>query len=162
MRAKQTKEDAMKVGEVCNREVVVVNRDQSILDAAKLMRSFHVGDVVVVQDAGSVRTPVGILTDRDIVVKLLAREIDLAAVSIGDAMSFDLVTAGEEDSVIDAIEKMRNQGVRRIPVVSSQGGLEGILSLDDCLELVAEQVDDLVQLIKTEQRRENQELSFTD
>lgn len=152
----------MKVGEVCNREVVVVNRDQSILDAAKLMRSFHVGDVVVVQDAGSVRTPVGILTDRDIVVKLLAREIDLAAVSIGDAMSFDLVTAGEEDSVIDAIEKMRNQGVRRIPVVSSQGGLEGILSLDDCLELVAEQVDDLVQLIKTEQRRENQELSFTD
>ena len=152
----------MKVGEVCNREVVVVNRDQSILDAAKLMRSFHVGDVVVVQDAGSVRTPVGILTDRDIVVKLLAREIDLAAVSIGDAMSFDLVTAGEEDSVIEAIEKMRNQGVRRIPVVSSQGGLEGILSLDDCLELVAEQVGDLVQLIKTEQRRENQELSFTD
>lgn len=152
----------MKVGEVCNREVVVVNRDQSILDAAKLMRSFHVGDVVVVQDAGSVRTPVGILTDRDIVVKLLAREIDLAAVSIGDAMSFDLVTAGEEDSVIDAIEKMRNHGVRRIPVVSSQGGLEGILSLDDCLELVAEQVGDLVQLIKTEQRRENQELSFTD
>jgi CBS domain-containing protein len=162
MRAKQTKEDAMKVGEVCNREVVVVNRDQSILDAAKLMRSFHVGDVVVVQDAGSVRTPVGILTDRDIVVKLLAREIDLAVVSIGDAMSFDLVTAGEEDSVIDAIEKMRNHGVRRIPVVSSQGGLEGILSLDDCLELVAEQVGDLVQLIKTEQRRENQELSFTD
>jgi CBS domain-containing protein len=77
-------------------------------------------------------------------------------------MSFDLVTAGEEDSVIEAIEKMRNQGVRRIPVVSSQGGLEGILSLDDCLELVAEQVGDLVQLIKTEQRRENQELSFTD
>lgn len=152
----------MRVGDVCNREVIVVNRDQSILEAAKLMRSFHVGDVVVVREKGSVRTPVGILTDRDIVVKLLAMEIDLTAVSIGDAMSFDLVTAGEEDSVIEAIEKMRNQGVRRIPVVNSQGGLEGILSLDDCLELVAEQVGDLVQLIKTEQRRENQELSFTD
>jgi len=147
----------MKVGEVCNREVVIVDRDESILEAAKLMRSYHVGDVVVVRDKETSRTPVGILTDRDIVVELLALEVDLEAITIGDAMSFDLVIAREEDDLGETIEKMRSHGVRRMPVVNAQGGLEGILALDDYVEVMAEQFGDLVQLIRNEQRQEYRE-----
>jgi len=147
----------MKVGEVCNREVVIVDRQDSILDAARLMRHLHVGNVVVVRDRRSGRVPVGILTDRDIVVEMLAREVDLEAVSIGDAMSFELVTAREEDDLDDTIETMRLHGVRRIPVVNGQGGLEGIFSLDDYIELLAERFGSLAQLIKTEQRLEYRE-----
>lgn len=142
----------MKVGEVCNREVVIVERGETILEAAKLMRHYHIGDVVVVQDG----KPVGILTDRDIVVELLAKEVDLTTVTIGDAMSFNLVTAREEDDLSEAIVTMRNKGVRRIPVVDHRGRLAGILSTDDYLELVTEELEGMVNLIKTEQRQELQ------
>lgn len=147
----------MKVREICNREVVIVGRDDSILEAAKLMRHLHVGDVVVVRDRSGERVPVGILTDRDIVVKLLAREVDPKSVSIGDAMSFEVITAQEEDDVSDTIEKMRRHGVRRVPVVNRDGVLEGIFSLDDYLELMAEEFGSLAQLIKIEQRQEYRE-----
>jgi len=144
----------MKVREVCNREVVIVEREDTILDAAKLMRHLHVGDVVVVESRQKDRKPVGILTDRDIVVELLAREVDISKVSIGDVMRVDLISAREDDDLSDTIEEMRQHGVRRIPVVNREGHLEGIFSLDDCLELMAEQLDSLTQLIKIEQRRE--------
>ncbi len=147
----------MKIGEVCNREVVIIDQHDSILDAAKLMRHLHVGDVVVVGDMQSDRHPVGILTDRDIVVELVALKVDPEAVSIGEAMSFELVTAREEDGVDETVEKMRARGIRRVPVVNGEGGLEGIFSLDDYIELLAEQFGNLVQVIKTEQRQESRE-----
>lgn len=140
----------MKVGEVCNREVVIVDQGESVLEAAKLMRQYHVGDVVVVREG----KPVGILTDRDIVVELLAKEVDPGAVSIGEAMSYDLVTAPEEADLGETIERMRSKGVRRVPVVNRQGRLEGILAIDDYLELVTEELNGVVNLIKAEQRQE--------
>lgn len=144
----------MKVGEACTREVVIVDRNESILEAAKLMRHHHVGDVVVVRDKSTARTPVGILTDRDIVVEVLGREVDPNAVAIGDAMSFDLLTACEDDDVGETLARMRSRGVRRIPVVNRAGGLEGILTLDDYLELVTEELAGMVSLIKTGQQHE--------
>jgi len=93
----------MNAGEICNREVVIVNRDQTILDAAKLMREYHVGDVVVMEERSGEKAPVGILTDRDIVIKILAQELDAGEVQIGDTMSFDLLTALEEDEILERI-----------------------------------------------------------
>lgn len=144
----------MNAGEICNREVVIVNRDQTILDAAKLMREYHVGDVVVMEERNEEKVPVGILTDRDIVIKILAQDLDAGEVQIGDAMSFDLLTALEEDDVLETVKRMRGRGVRRIPVVNGQGGLEGIIAVDDLVDLLAEQMADLVALISSEQRHE--------
>jgi len=144
----------MKVGEVCNREVVVVDREASIPEAARLMRHLHVGDVVVAEERGGDRIPVGILTDRDIVVELLAEDVPLDAVTVGDAMSSELLTIGEEEEVMSALQLMRGRGVRRAPVVKAGGSLVGILAVDDLIDLMAEQLSDLVKLIGNEQQRE--------
>jgi len=144
----------MKVGEVCNREVVWIDREASILEAARLMRRHHVGDIVVAEERQGRPVPLGILTDRDIVVELLAEEVPLEAVTIGDVMTFELLTAGEGDEVMETLQQMRSSGVRRVPVVNGMGELAGILAVDDLIELVAEQLTDLVKLVGIEQRRE--------
>jgi len=146
----------MRVGEVCNREVVVVEPNATLLEAAKLMRSQHVGDVVVVEERDGHRIPVGILTDRDMVVALIAEEVALNAVSVGDVMSFELVIARESDSLYDTIEHMREKGVRRMPVVAENGSLVGILTVDDVLDLLSEQLSALVRLVASERRHEEQ------
>jgi CBS domain-containing protein len=144
----------MRVGEVCNREVVVTDKNATLVETAKLMRSQHVGDVVVVEERPDGIYPVGILTDRDIVVELIADEVDLAAVSVGDVMTFELVTASEADDLFDTIKRMRNKGIRRLPVVAGNGTLVGILTVDDLIDLVAEQLTDLVKLITHERNQE--------
>jgi CBS domain-containing protein len=146
--------ESMKVGELCNREVVVIEGSASIRDAAKLMRQYHVGDVVVIKARPEGRVPIGILTDRDIVVELVAADLPLDDLLIADAMSFDLVTARSDDDVVDTVKEMRAKGIRRIPVVDEQGLLEGLLAADDSLELLAELMSDLVALVKNEKRRE--------
>jgi CBS domain-containing protein len=146
----------MRVGEFCSREVVIVDREETIVEAARLMREKHVGDVVVVEERAGERFPVGIMTDRDIVVQLVATGIALDAVSIGDAMSFELVTAREEDGLLDTIRQMQLKGVRRLPVVDAHGALAGILSVDDVLELISEQLSGLVTVITREQERERE------
>lgn len=144
----------MKVAEFCSREVVIVGREETILDAARLMRKYHVGNVVVVEERAGRRYPVGILTDRDIVVELIANEIPFDAVSIGDVMSFELLTVREEDSLLDTIKRMQDRGVRRLPVVDAHGALKGIVAMDDMLELVAEQLVGLVKSVTKEQQKE--------
>ena len=145
----------MSAGEYCNRDVIVVEKTESVRDAINLMRNEHVGDVVVIEKQGEQTVPIGILTDRDIVVEILAREVELDSVSVGDVMSYELVTVTEETKLIDAIKVMRNNGVRRVPVVNDCGGLEGILSSDDILELLAEQLTDIVALVAREIKHES-------
>jgi CBS domain-containing protein len=130
----------MNVGEFCGREVVIASKEATIVEVAKLMRKHHVGDVVIVEHDRSPPMPIGIITDRDIVVELVAAEVPLEAVRVGDVMSYDLVTAREDESTWDALQRMRTRGVRRLPVVNGQGGLEGILALDDLLELLSEEL----------------------
>ncbi|MCK5227913.1 MAG: CBS domain-containing protein [Desulfobulbaceae bacterium] len=144
----------MNAGEICNRDVVIINRDNTILEAAKLMREYHVGDVVVVEERQGVQSPVGILTDRDIVIEILGQDLEPAEVQVGDAMSFELLTATEEDEILETVKRMRSKGVRRIPVVNQRGSLEGIITVDDLVDLLAEQIADLAALITTEQRQE--------
>ncbi len=150
------KEEAMCVREVCNREVIIIDREGSIREAAGLMRKYHVGDVVVVEEKNEERVPVGILTDRDIVLEFIALDVDIDSVTVGDAMSFELITAREEDDVMETIKQMRHKGVRRIPVVNNRGGLEGILAVDDLIEVLSEQLTDLARLVMGEQQRESE------
>lgn len=146
----------MNMGEICNREVVVIDREGSILQAARLMREYHVGNVIIVEERNDVRIPVGILTDRDIVRALVASEVALDKVSVGDAMSFDLLTVQEEEDIIGTIKKMRHHGVRRVPVVNRVGALQGIVAVDDLIDLVCEELMELVGLIQHQASHEAQ------
>ncbi len=144
----------MSVGQICNRDTVIVRKEDSIVEAAKLMREFHVGSVVVVEDVAEGIKPVGILTDRDLVVEILAAELDPNAVAVGDIMSYELASAHEDDGLWDTLQHMRAKGVRRLPIVNGQGLLVGILSSDDLLELLAGELGQLVKLINKERERE--------
>lgn len=144
----------MSVGKVCSRIVTVVRREESVMAAARLMREQHVGNVVVVEPEGEANRPVGILTDRDIVVELVAKELDLNVVTVGDAMSFELFTLREDMDLLEAMGEMRSHAVRRAPVVNDRGMLVGIISIDDVLGVLAELLKELSCLVNKEQRRE--------
>jgi CBS domain-containing protein len=145
---------AMPIGDICIREVVTATRDTTVQEAAQLMRENHVGDLVVMQGSNGNRAPVGIVTDRDIVVAVVAPDLDPAVLTLEDIMSPELETALEDQGVFETINQMRAAGVRRLPVVTKAGALVGILSIDDLIQLLAEEMTELAKLISREQRRE--------
>lgn len=144
----------MNVSELSNPFVVVAQRATPLTDAARLMREHHVGSLVVVDEGGKGRVPVGMLTDRDIVVAVVASGVDPRSLTAGEVMSGELATVRAADSAESALQLMRRRGVRRVPVVSEAGTLTGIVTLDDLLEKVAEQLTDAVRAIAGEQDHE--------
>ena len=144
----------MPIGEICNREVVIAERSLSVGEAARLMRSPHVGDLVVVEKKAGHNRPVGIVTDRDIVVEVVAAGVAPDSLTIGDIMGQDLATVREGEGVFETMRLMRAKGVRRMPVVDSEGGLVGIVTLDDLVTLLAEEMAELAKLVSREQQRE--------
>jgi len=141
----------MNIGELCVRNTFIIRQDENIAEAAKLMRVFNVGDLIVVAQAKEGNRPVGILTDRDIVMRVVADERDPKSVKVADIMGKEVVTGSEEDGIYESIERMRTQGVRRLPVVDEKGYLAGILSVDDILEFLGEEVSSLIGLVYREQ-----------
>ena len=144
----------MTISAICSREVITVHRDATLLHAAMLMRQYHVGDVVVIEDRKGKSVPVGIVTDRDIVVELVATELDCKVITAGDIMRSHLVTMKEDAGILEAIQLMSTKGIRRLPVVDSDGGLLGIVTLDDLLLLLAKEFGALSKLVKHEQNNE--------
>ena len=144
----------MSVGAICNRNVAVVTKESSIQEAAELMRKRHVGDLVVVGRDHNRKIPIGILTDRDIVVELIAKKVPFDAVTVGDIMSYELVTAMEDDDMLQTLKLMRAKGARRLPIVDSSGSLVGVLTVDDIVELLAATLTDVSKLIERQQHLE--------
>ena len=144
----------MPIGEFCNREVVFATRETSIPEAAQLMRQYHVGDLVVVDEVNGKRIPIGIVTDRDIVIEIISQSLDLNEFNVGDIMSPRLSSVQETDGVFETIRLMGAKGIRRIPVVNKGGGLEGIVSADDILELLADEMSELSKIAPRERTRE--------
>ncbi|RFC31841.1 MAG: CBS domain-containing protein [Candidatus Nitrotoga sp. MKT] len=145
----------MPIGEICNREVVVAWRNDTALEASRLMRQHHIGNVLVVDDHKGVQVPVGIVTDRDLIMEIMAPELDGATITVGDIMSRELVTVKESTGVFEAIQYMRQKAVRRLPIVDESGGLVGILTLDDLLELLSEEFHEIAKLVRNEQQKES-------
>lgn len=146
----------MSVAEICNREVVTAEKHCSIVEAAKIMRRTHTGSLVIVDSNTSNSRPLGIVTDRDLVIEVIAKDEELGNLTVGDIMGPELLIARENDGIWETILKMRAMGVRRMPVIDKVGGLMGILSMDDLLEFLAGELSDLSKLIKRESRREKE------
>lgn len=126
----------MRVGDICKSETITCPRETSVQQAASLMRSHHVGDLVVADDTAGGKIPVGILTDRDIVMAVIAPGLDPDSLLVGDVMTEELLTAQETDSISDTLARMRQAGIRRVPVVDGHGYLCGIVSSDDLLGFI--------------------------
>jgi len=144
----------MEVGKLCTIDTVCCTRDETVQGAALLMRRHHVGDIVVVDEPDGERSPVGIVTDRDIVVSVIALGLDPLGLLVGDIMSDDLLVAEEHEDVDSLIERMRLRGIRRVPVVGEDGRLAGIVSADDLLGYLAEEMEDLSRISPYQQSHE--------
>ncbi len=144
----------MPIGTIRNREVVTANRGTKVSEAAQLMRKHHVGDVVVVDQVGGREVPCGMVTDRDIVITVIAQGVDPEGVVLSDIMSSDIVVGRETDGVADTIQVMRTKGVRRLPIVDALGARVGIVTADDLLALLSDEMNSLTTLVAREQRRE--------
>jgi CBS domain-containing protein len=144
----------MLIGDICTREVVQCDRTTSTLELSQLMRRSHVGDIVVTDQPNGKRIAVGIVTDRDLVVNVMAEERDSLATTAGDIMSVELITAGERNTVHEVAELMRFKGVRRVPVVDEDGALLGIVTLDDLLTVIGEELNLLAKVFTREQVQE--------
>jgi len=144
----------MNAGELCNRKVVTATRETSISEAARLMRDRHVGSLIVIDNRDNRVEPVGILTDRDIVVEVLAENVDPNIVTVGDIMTSAVLKVCEHDSILETAQRMRARGVRRVPVVSNQRELVGVLAQDDILGLLSEELSLLVKVTTREFEQE--------
>jgi CBS domain-containing protein len=144
----------MHIGDISTVQTVSCACDESVQGAALLMRKHHVGDLVVVDQPDGEKIPVGIVTDRDIVVSVIALGLDPSSLQVGDIMTDDVLTVSENDDVYETIERMRFRGIRRVPVVNAVGGLAGIVSADDLLEFLADEMSELSRISPHQQAHE--------
>ncbi len=144
----------MRIGDICTSDVVCCAPDTTALEAARLMRSRHVGDVVVVTDVEKERVPVGVVTDRDLAIEVLGNGREAAIMPLSSLVRSPVVIAADYEDVHAALERMRAHGVRRMPVVDDRGALVGIVTLDDLLGALLADMHALLETTGKAQRRE--------
>lgn len=147
----------MGIGSISRKKVITVDRLASVEAAAEAMRNHHVGDVVVV-GAENLRVPVGILTDRDIVVNIVAEGVKPGETPVWSVMSNPVVLLREDEGFIEALDKMSARGVRRAPVVDAHGNLCGVISVDDLVLLLARELAKIGAVIRHGQATEVQKI----
>lgn len=145
----------MKLKELCVLDVACCRKETTIAEAARLMRQHHTGDLVVTDESDGTQEPVGIVTDRDIVMEVIAKGHDPDRTRVSDVMGHPVVVAAGSEDATTAIERMRAHGVRRLPIVDDRGAVFGILTLDDLYRGLAEQTAALAAIVSKEQTREN-------
>jgi len=146
----------MIVGDLCSRDVVTVAAKAGLVEAAQTMRTRHVGFLVVTDDGAVNGIPVGVLTDRDVVIEVVSKGIDPLDLTAGDVMSRDPLVVAVDARPEHALKQMRIFGVRRTPITDAQGRLVGVLALDDLLDWLAGTLADAAGVVRREQRLERQ------
>lgn len=122
--------------------VAVVEPETPAVVVAQLMRKHHIGALVVVEAQEKSR-PVGIVTDRDLVLELMAEGLDPAVFTAGDIMTVDLVLATPDMDAMEAVLLMKTHRLRRLVIVDEVGRLMGIVTMEDILELLTRELADL-------------------
>lgn len=136
----------MTIGIHCKHSVITAPKNTSVFEAARLMKKNNIGNIVIVDD-GNRGIPVGILTDRDIAIKIVADEVDPRALTVGDAMSQDLLVLKDHHHIQEAIDMMCAKGVRRAPIVDKSNKIIGITTVDDLILLLVNELGGVAKLI---------------
>ena len=144
----------MKVGEYCTKEVVVANRSTGIVEAAQLMRMNNVGTIVIGEEVAGGVEPTAIVTDRDLVLEVLAPEATVDSITLADLPTRELVSVRADDDLLETLKHMGSQGIRRVPGVNGDGLLHGLLAMDDLLPVISEMLNDMVRLMAREVSQE--------
>ena len=126
----------MSLWQSLERELVSCGAETTVADAAKLMDSTNIGAVLVTRD----EKPIGILTDRDIVIRCVAEDLDCQATRVGDVMTAPAVSLTLDAGIFNVVQCMRKNGVRRVPIVDEKGTAVGLVSMGDVLQLLAEEI----------------------
>ena len=134
----------MSIGRIATRVVATAGEAETVLEAARRMAGTRVGCVVVARDG----KPVGIVTDRDIAIRVVAKSLDPARVPISEVMTPDPDTIDESAPVEEAVERMADGGIRRLVVTAQGGNLLGIVSMDDIVESLAGQASGMGRLLR--------------
>lgn len=145
----------MQLKELCVLDVACCHKETSVAEAARLMRLHHTGDLIVIDESDGDREPLGIVTDRDIVMEIVAKGRDPDRTQISQLMAVPLVVASGSENVATAIERMRTHGVRRLPIVDDDGAVLGIITLDDLYRVLADHTAALAAIVAKEQTRES-------
>lgn len=145
---------SLKIRDVAVHEPVTARPADSIGTCARRMHDEHVGCLVIVEDTDGEEFPVGVLTDRDIAIEVVAFGLDPATMTAGDVMSDKPVLVEEDDDLLDALARMRERGVRRLPVVRPDGALSGMLALDNLLEALGEEFDGVLGVMRAQRTKE--------
>jgi CBS domain-containing protein len=148
----------MTVEAVFNPNVATIDSHANVREAAKLMRQEHVGDLIITELRDGHTLPIGVITDRDIVVEVIARDADPADIRVGDTIWRELLSVRENASIAFALREMHRAGVRRAPVVNARGELTGVLAIDDVLEHLADSLGEIAGTIRNQQAMEAKQL----
>jgi predicted transcriptional regulator len=149
----------MKVGDICKRAVIAIDNSMDINAAAEVMRQHHIGFLIVYRSGDELRRPIGVLTDRDIVIEVVAKKVDPASVTVNDLMAQQPLVATETEELGDVLQAMRIAGIRRVPVTDMRGALVGVIAIDDVLDLITGFMCDITGSVKSEQRQERRSRS---
>ena len=147
----------MSIAAICQPEVITINAGASLRDAANLMREHHVGALVVTVEAAGHERAVGVITDRDLAIEILARDLNPTDVKVGQLASRHLASVPGTAGIAEAVAVMREAGVRRLLVTGAEGQLAGFVSADDLLEALAGQLGVLANAFRTGIAREGVE-----
>ena len=140
----------MAVGSICTRRTVTVDVGIDVAAAAQVMRENNIGYLIVTDTASGGRAPVGVMTDRDIVVKVIAKGVDAGALTVGDVMTRQPLVVAEDDGISATLHLMRKLGVRRVPVVNARAQIAGVLSIDDVIDHLVLQLSDVAKVAHNE------------
>lgn len=150
----------MSIRDICTTDVVTIVENESLQKAAQIMRDEHVGALLVVEEGGQGKEvkPLGIVTDRDIVIKVIAEKENIENLSVSEAVEENLVSVKPDAGIHEVLNIMRDKGVRRAPVIDDAQKLIGIISTDDILNLLACEIKDVAGIIQTGQEQEEQRI----
>lgn len=135
----------MPIEELAKCKVIVGSVDMTIFEIAKLMKDFNIGDVIIM---GNKKEPIGIITDRDITIKIVANDVNPKEIVAADIMSTDMLILKNYQAVQESLEMMCAKGVRRAPIVNSENILVGVVSADDLALLISDEMSSYGKLIQ--------------
>lgn len=147
----------MTIADICRREVITIDAGASLREAANRMREHHVGALAVTVEAAGHEQVVGVITDRDMAIEILARDLSPVDIKVGQLASRQLAAVPLTAGIAQAVSVMREAGVRRLLVTEADGSLAGFVSADDLLEALAAQLGVLAGALRSGIAREGAE-----
>jgi len=144
----------MTVSDYCERNIALLTRDASLQEAAMMMRIHHLGEVIVIDKLNGKNIPVGVVTDRDLVIEIMALEVDVEQISVGNIMSLELITVRQDNNLSDTLDIMQQHGVRRLPVIDNSGSLLGVINIEVILKVLCQDLSKMLTLFNNERDNE--------